>query len=89
MTFKKALKWNVEIVSSANGGYLMGIGCQRFVYGPKDVDAMVADITEYLKDPAGCERGWREEMNKDAEVAPDPVLNRAVQETGYAGGRNA
>ena len=65
MTFKKALKWNMEIEASANGGYLMDIGCQQFAYGPNDVSLLIADITEYLKDPAGVEEQYRATSEKE------------------------
>jgi hypothetical protein len=51
MEFKKRIPHDIHISASANGGFLVQVGCVNLVYVNKD--ALVSDLNKYLHDPEG------------------------------------
>ena len=45
---------NIEIKTTANGGYLVHVGCTYFAY--TEVDKLLTDLGEYMREPAKVEK---------------------------------
>jgi len=49
MNFGKIINQTIKIQASGNNGFLVTVGCGRFVYSDKK--KLVEDLEEYLSDP--------------------------------------
>jgi hypothetical protein len=70
-------------IHPANGGYVVTVGCQTFVYGADEVTELTVDLTSYLLQPEAVEKEWRENQpNEPGEIAvPTPYATNG----GYSG----
>lgn len=71
MEFKQKPMRTIEIRATANGGYLVNVGCTNFAY--EDEEKMIADLGEYIRDPQGVEEQYNKHFKAydDVECAPD------------------
>jgi hypothetical protein len=80
--FKKVLAREISIFGSPSGGYIVAIGCQRFVY--ETPSAAVQLVLDYLNDPIGLEKEFHESQNPDkgtmgAEEVAIPTSRPAIE----------
>lgn len=45
-------------IHPANGGYVVIVGCQTFVYGADEVTDLVDNLETYLVSPEAVEKEW-------------------------------
>lgn len=69
MEFKQKPMRAIEIKATANGGYLVHVGCTHFAY--EDEEKMIADLGEYIRDPQGVEEQYNKHFKAYDEVAPE------------------
>ena len=72
MKLGKAIKHNIIIEPTMNGGFYVTIGCGRFAFSNKK--DLSAAIIEYLKNPEFLE----EEYNKVVSVSEEPSVMNAL-----------
>lgn len=70
MEFKSKPMRDIHIRPTANGGFLVAVGCAQFAYTVEE--NLISDLADYIRDPKGVE----EEYNKhhkayDEECAPE------------------
>lgn len=56
MEFGKAINFDVIIRPSNNNGFIVEVGCGRFVYQSKNI--LLADLEEYLSNPKAIEKQY-------------------------------
>jgi len=69
MEFKQKPMRAIEIKATANGGYLVHVGCTHFAY--EDEEKMIADLGEYIRDPQGVEEQYNKHFKAYDECAPE------------------
>ena len=62
---------HIEIKTTGNAAYLVHVGCQYFAY--TDVEKLIADLSEYLRDPKGVEEQYNKHFKDYDERAPERV----------------
>ncbi len=56
MEFKRVINHRIEIAASANGGYVVNVGCCALVY--TEPEQLIRDLGNFLRDPKGLEREY-------------------------------
>ena len=56
MKLGKVINYNITIEPSQNNGFIVKIGCGRFV--AENVDSLLKQLTEYLSDPTKIEKRY-------------------------------
>lgn len=66
-------------IHPANGGYVVIVGCQTFVYEVGNVPSLVNDLETYLRAPEEVEKAWVAKYltnhGEPQEIAPSPLLS--------------
>ena len=70
--FKRVICREVDIVQTPTGGYIVQIGCQRFVY--EDPSSVAQLVMDYLMDPEKLEKEFHSTQDRNVgrpeEVQP-------------------
>jgi hypothetical protein len=70
MEFKKAIKYDITIKASLNGGYFVEVGCCKLAY--TDPKQLTKDLLDYLQEPEKVEKAYNElQPNPSADVSFD------------------
>lgn len=70
MDLGRACKYNIGIEPSANNGFIVKIGCGRFV--AKDREQLIEDLDEFLKAPEKWEKKYNDIYGGDVpQAAPE------------------
>lgn len=70
MEFKSKPLREIRINPTANGGYLVYVGCTHFAY--TDEEALISDLGDYIRDPKGVEEEYnKHHKHEDVECAPE------------------
>lgn len=69
MEFKSKPMREIRVSTTANGGYLVYVGCAYFAY--TDEDAMIKDLGEYIRDPKGVEEEYNKHHKLEEDCAPE------------------
>lgn len=69
MEFAINLVKNIEIKTTGNAAFLVHVGCQYFAY--TDVEKLIADLSEYLRDPVGVEEQYNKHFKAYDECASE------------------
>ena len=73
MEFKSKPMRHIDIRVTANGGYLVQVGCAQFAYTVEE--DMISDLADYIRDPKGVE----EQYNKHYKAYDEePIRGRPV-----------
>jgi len=70
MDFASNLTRDIEIKTTGNAAYLVHVGCQYFAY--TDVEKLIADLSEYLRDPKGVEEQYNKHFKAYDEEPRSP-----------------
>ena len=68
MEFGKIINREIVISPSDNMGYVVTVGCGRFIY--TDKKALVADLEAYLNDPQKYENDYNTKQDTPEECRP-------------------
>lgn len=70
---------NIDISMSANGGFIVQVGCERFTFGntPSDIHEMCQEVEKYLQNPIEAERDFHKKRCDESNTgvcrtAPPP-----------------
>lgn len=69
----------IEIRTTANGGYLVHVGCTYFAY--EDKEKLIKDLSEYIRDPEAVEKEYNKHHKAYDEVERAPRSLGRLQET--------
>lgn len=71
MEFKPKPMREIRISATPNGGYLAYVGCVHLAY--EDTEKLIADLSEYIRDPKGVEAEYNKHHKAydEVESAPD------------------
>lgn len=67
MELGKAINYNISIEPSQNKGFIVKIGCGKFV--AENVDNLLSNLSEYLHHP----EEWEKKYNAISPVQPEEV----------------
>ena len=62
INFSKKMQSSIYITSSHNDGFIIECGCAKLVY--TDVDELIKDLNDYLKNPEEVETAYNIALNK-------------------------
>lgn len=72
MRFRRAIPYDVTISSSANGGYIVRVGCCTAVY--TDASVLLSNLADYLYNPEETGKEYNQQFGPqhiaDAVVGP-------------------
>ena len=72
---RKSMPYDVTIHQVCNGGYVLGIGCEKFVYSRNDVEILISNLAEYMQDPQEMVRIYHKESCKAAGTSSEPPID--------------
>lgn len=75
MKLGKVTRYNINIEPSANNGFIVKVGCGRFVFN--DVQSLISALSSFLNDPEKHEKEYN-------EIAGDGVERIEPQTACYA-----
>ncbi len=70
----------IEIRTTANGGYLVHVGCTYFAY--EDKEKLIADLGEYIRDPQKIEEEFNKHHKHESDV-PAPRRGGSIAERAF------
>lgn len=69
MEFVSIAMRTIEIRTTANAAYLVNVGCTNFAY--TDKEKLIADLSEYIRDPQAVEEEYNKHHKAYDECAPE------------------
>lgn len=77
LNFKRAMPYDIHIESSANGGFIVRVGCCTCVYA--HVNEMMDEIKSYINDPEAAVKEYNQcRGNPQAVPMPDQCFQEEV-----------
>ncbi len=69
MEFKSKPMREIHIRATANGGFIVSVGCATFAYTVEE--NMISDLGDYIRDPKEVEKEYNKHHKHEEDCAPE------------------